>query len=168
MELGETVCLPNGAPACASCPLRELCLAGERGEAERYPVKAAPKPRRVEARTVLLLCCGGRWAVRQRPETGLLARMWEFPSVKGTLDAGQAAAAAEDFGAKSLACEPVGEAVHVFTHVEWHMTGYAVALDRPAAGLVWKTAEELRRDCPIPTALRVYLEKIEQTPMRRV
>ena len=27
MELGATVCLPNGAPLCESCPLRELCRA---------------------------------------------------------------------------------------------------------------------------------------------
>ena len=27
MELGETVCLPNGAPFCDRCPLRGLCLA---------------------------------------------------------------------------------------------------------------------------------------------
>ena len=32
MELGETVCLPNGSPLCERCPLRGLCLAHQEGK----------------------------------------------------------------------------------------------------------------------------------------
>ena len=31
MELGATVCVPNGAPDCAACPVRQLCLSGADG-----------------------------------------------------------------------------------------------------------------------------------------
>ena len=31
MELGATVCLPNGAPQCGACPLRALCEAHAQG-----------------------------------------------------------------------------------------------------------------------------------------
>ena len=55
MELGATVCLPNGAPLCRRCPAHAFCAAriGERtGE---LPVKGGKAARRVEERTVFLL-----------------------------------------------------------------------------------------------------------------
>ena len=85
MELGETVCVPNAAPKCGLCPLRTLCRARQKGTAERFPVKTPPRPRRIEERTVLLLRCGGRWAIRQRESSGLLAGLWEFPNEEGRL-----------------------------------------------------------------------------------
>ena len=160
MELGETLCVPNGAPKCAACPLRGLCRAEALGETERFPVKAPPKPRRIEPRTVLLLRCGGRYAVRKREEPGLLAGLWEFPSLAGQLDAEAVSAAVRALGGTVLGCAPCGEARHAFTHVEWHMRGFALTLEDELPGLVWKTPEEIRRDCPFPTALRAYLKKL--------
>ena len=160
MELGETICIPNGAPKCELCPLASLCRAKRAGEAGRYPVKSPPKARRIEPRTVLLLRCGDRYAVRKRAEGGLLAGLWEFPALGGALDAEAAKAAVRTLGGCVLSCTPCGETKHVFTHVEWHMTGYALTLEEELPGLVWKTAADIRRDCPIPTALRYYLKKL--------
>ena len=160
MELGETLCLPNAAPRCDACPLHALCRACLRGETERYPVKSPPKARRVEQRTVLLLRCGERYAVRKREGKGLLAGLWEFPNTEGALDEAGAAAYIRSLGAQVLSCEPCGEAKHVFTHVEWHMRGYRAEVAEELAGLLWKTPEELRAECPIPTALRYYEKKL--------
>ena len=160
MELGETVCVPNGVPRCELCPLAALCLAREHESQTDYPVRTPPKARRIEQRTVLLLCCGARWAIRRREESGLLAGLWEFPSVPGRLTAAEAAAEAGRLGAKVLSCAPCGEARHVFTHIEWHMTGYLLELETEAGGLTWKTAGEIRGDYSIPTALKAYLKKI--------
>ena len=55
MELGATVCLPNGAPLCEKCPAAALCQAFQEGRTGELPVKAAKKARRVEERTVYLL-----------------------------------------------------------------------------------------------------------------
>ena len=38
--------------------------------------------------------------------------------------------------------------------------GFALTLEDELPGLVWKTPEEIRRDCPFPTALRAYLKKL--------
>ena len=73
MELGETVCLPNAVPRCENCPIRGLCTAHQEGEELSYPVKSAGKARRIEEKTVFLLHCGSRFAIRRRPEGGLLA-----------------------------------------------------------------------------------------------
>ncbi len=157
MELGETVCLPNGAPKCSLCPLRSLCLAGERGTAERYPVKAPPRPRRIEERTVLLLRCGEHWAIRQREKKGLLAGLWEFPNEEGFVSEEALLARYPE----ALSLLPCGEARHIFTHVEWHMRGYMLELPAETEGLVWESAGEIRGRYSIPTALRAYLRQID-------
>ena len=79
MELGETVCLP-GMPRCLLCPLREVCAAHAAGEETLYPVMPEKKKRRIERRNVLLYIKGDRVALRKRPETGLLAGLWEYPA----------------------------------------------------------------------------------------
>ena len=126
MELGATVCVPNGAPKCGACPVSHLCLGLARGTAEALPVKRVKKERRSEEKTVFLLLRQGRVALRKRPGAGLLAGLWEFPNVKGTLDehaAGQAVAA---WGLAPSMWRSRLTAKHIFTHVEWHMTGYAL------------------------------------------
>ena len=143
MELGEVVCTP-GTPSCGDCPLAELCEARAAGEQTLYPVMPPKKARRVEERNVLLLLCGDKAAVRQRPAKGLLAKLWEYPD--GDVPPG---------------AECCGEAVHIFTHVEWHMTGYIVRCDEELPGYVWVTAEE-RAALAIPTAFRYYSRLLEQ------
>ena len=39
MDLGATVCLPNGAPDCGACPLSPLCAAHALGREQELPVK---------------------------------------------------------------------------------------------------------------------------------
>jgi len=160
MELGETVCLPNTAPDCEACPLRTLCRAHLRGETERYPVKTPPRARRIEQRTVLLLSCRGRYAVRKRAGKGLLAGLWEFPNVEGALDEEGARSAIRALGGAALSLTPCGEAKHVFTHVEWHMRGWRAELEAELPGLRWAAPEEIRADCPIPTALRFFEKQL--------
>ena len=126
MELGATVCVPNGPPKCLLCPVRDLCLGRARGTAESLPVKAPKKSRRVEDKTVFLLLREGRAALRKRPASGLLAGLWEFPNVESALDEPAAARAVRAWGLEPLAWKRRLTAKHIFSHVEWHMTGYAL------------------------------------------
>jgi A/G-specific adenine glycosylase len=156
MELGETVCLPGGEIRCAACPVRELCRAAAEGEPDRYPVKAPPKARRIDPRTVLLLRCEGRIAIRQRERKGLLAGLWEFPSLDGTLSAEEL----QSLFPEARTITPCGEARHLFSHVEWHMTGYALELGRELPEYRWVTPAEIRTVYSFPSALRFYLKQI--------
>ncbi len=81
MELGATVCLPNGKPLCEQCPVMHLCEAFHTGRETELPVKSGKKERRVEKRQVLLVYCGDKVLLHRRPEKGLLAGLWEFPNV---------------------------------------------------------------------------------------
>lgn len=51
MELGATVCVPNGAPLCEQCPWNSLCLARKEGRIAELPVRTKAKARRIEKRS---------------------------------------------------------------------------------------------------------------------
>ncbi len=157
MELGATVCLPNGEPKCEACPLRALCLAAAQGSWAGYPVRAPKKPRRLEERTVFVLDCDGLQAVRKRPKTGLLAGLWEFPNVAGTLTPMEALAQAETWG-----CSPTGlqmqlEREHIFTHVVWRLRCYYLSCSERPEAFLWAVPQELREEIALPTAFRMFL-----------
>lgn len=77
MELGALVCVPNGPPLCGRCPLAGLCRANLAGNQLSLPVKTKPKPRRVQAVAVALVESPQGWLLQRRPETGLLAGLWQ-------------------------------------------------------------------------------------------
>ena len=156
MELGETVCVPSGEARCALCPLRALCRAAAENAVERFPVRSAAKERRVEERTVLLLRCGGKTAIRRREEKGLLAGLWEFPSLEGFASE----ASLRERYPDALSVTPCGEARHLFTHIEWRMRGFSLELPRELPELVWETPEAIRGRYSLPSALKYYLKRL--------
>lgn len=140
MELGATVCTPAGAPRCADCPLHEDCRARAAGREQLLPVRGARRARRVEERTVFVLRGpSGAPAGYRRPAEGLLASLWQLPDAPGLLDAAQAAARLDAWGAEPLGEWRFYERRHLFTHVEWCMRVCAlpVALDPLPEGWVW-------------------------------
>ena len=162
MELGATVCAPNAAPRCNDCPLAELCLGRIRGTAETLPVKAAKKPRRIEEMAVYLLERDGRIALRKRPGKGLLAGLWEFPNVSGALGETDAARPVEGWGLTALEWKKKLTAKHIFTHREWHMTGYVLRVTgEDNGGFLWVDAEGLEA-CAVPSAFARYLEEAKK------
>ena len=166
MEIGACVCLPHGAPLCHKCPLKSFCQAHRAGKEQEYPKKQAKKPRQVEDRTVLVVRSGGCAAVRKRPDSGLLAGMYEIPSLDGFRTAEEVAAYLEDSGLKPLCIRPLQDAKHVFTHREWHMKGYLVKVEEhscgPALGeaqeWLYLEPEETRSRYPIPSAFKAYVK----------
>lgn len=178
MELGALICIPNGAPKCTDCPVSALCYAKKENKQMFLPVKAKKKERRVELRTILVFQnSDGEFLIQKRPKTGLLAGMWEFPSLEGHCSAGDLE---EDFrqrGVVHSGIEAMGDAKHIFTHIEWWMKGYFVRLreciqtGKSEDGFksesillpgtrnpyVWCDSAVLKREYPIPTAFQKYL-----------
>ena len=153
MELGATVCLPNGAPLCERCPAAPLCRAFQEGRTGELPVKAAKKARRVEERTVYLLFHGDSVALRRRPERGLLAGLWEYPN-----ELADGTDWPERWGLTAPSLERAGTGKHIFTHIEWHMTALAGELDGSALpeGWVWAGREELVDTYAVPNAFQSF------------
>ena len=161
MDLGATVCLPNGAPLCGECPARTFCAAYREGLTEVLPVRAEKKKRRAEERTVFLLLRGGKLAVHQRPDTGLLAKLIEFPNVGGSLDEASVRVALAQWGLEARSLAPCGTAKHVFTHIEWQIKGYVAEVAGDCDSFRWVDASEFGA-LAIPSAFRFYTEQAQK------
>ena len=153
MDLGATVCLPNGEPKCKLCPWHTFCEGKYR--AETLPIRKAKKGRTSENRTVFLLTCGEEVALRKRPSKGLLANMWEFPNELGYLPEKEVLTRFEG------GIRPLGNAIHIFSHIEWHMQGFLVELKNKIENddLVWIKKEEIA-DYAIPSAFSYFKKEL--------
>ena len=152
MELGATVCLPNGAPLCGQCPVREKCAACREGRTGELPVKGAKKARKLEERRVYLVFHRGKVALRKRSDKGLLAGLWEFPNELAGTDA------------PMYQGEEVCKGKHIFTHIEWHMTAIALQTDSDTLppGWVWAGKQELVQKYAVPNAFRFVERAVEE------
>ena len=168
MELGATVCVPNGAPLCEECPWENLCEAKKQGLIEQIPVKSKAKPRKIEKKTVLILRDDQKVAIRKRPGKGLLAGLYELPNVEGNLGQEEVLSLVKELGYAPIRIQPLGDAKHIFSHIEWHMTGYAVRVEEPEMqpqvqsekigtdGLLFVDAEDAKEKYAIPSAFAAY------------
>ncbi|RSD24074.1 A/G-specific adenine glycosylase [Mesobacillus subterraneus] len=130
MELGALICTPT-SPSCLLCPVREHCQAFEEGAQNELPVKTKKKKQKS-----ILLAAGifkdseGRILIRKRPESGLLANLWEFPTVELSLDFQRQRDQLSDhfeesYGVRPKIDESLGEIGHVFSHLIWNIHVFA-------------------------------------------
>lgn len=154
MDLGAGICVP-GVPDCLICPLREACLACERGTASERPVqKAAPAVPHYEVTAAVIQDAEqGTYLMTRRPAKGLLGGMWEFPG--GKREAGESLEEClireirEELGVRVTVGASVGTYRHAYTHfkVTLHAfrCGIVEGVPRPLAadGLRWVTREEM-------------------------
>jgi len=158
MELGATVCLPNGKPLCEQCPVMHLCKAFHQGVELQIPVKPPKKERRIEERTVFIIkdeCKTPMEIVlHKRPDSGLLSGMWELPNMEQHLDRNQVQSLFPDADVRKL---PDGK--HIFSHVEWRLWCYEIK--RKAAGSLPEqieqgtegfTLQEIKEQISLPSA----------------
>ena len=162
MELGATVCGPNRKPDCENCPCNEFCLGYARGTAEDLPVKLPKKGRKEEDLTVFIFSCEGKYALRKRGSSGLLADLWEFPNVSGSLSIEQALEAASAMGIHPREVLRQLERKHIFTHIQWNMRCFYMEVAETAGNLHWYTAERIRRETALPTAFRQFWDAMEE------
>ncbi len=163
IELGATVCVPNGEAKCNICPLQPYCNAYATDATDRLPVRAQKRARRIEQRTVLLLREHDRYMIRRRSQKGLLAGLYELPNELGTLTREEAIGYARQNGFQPLHTELLPEAVHIFTHIEWHMTAYLMTgYFEDKEERIMATASELAETYAIPSAFSAYTKLILQ------
>ena len=154
MELGATVCLPNGQPKCGECPVREYCIAFREGRTAELPVLSAKKARKIERKTVFALALNGGLIGYRRPENGLLAGLWQLPETAGVLSDAEAAAWLGQHGINPVGELRFYERKHIFTHIEWHMRVCAAEISADQLPEGWIVLDESHA---LPTAYRVCL-----------
>jgi len=155
MDLGATICTPRN-PACFLCPLSGACIALERGEVERFPLKSV-KPGKPRRRGSAFVAIRGDGAIllRKRHETGLLGGMSEVPTTAWTARVdGATGSGAAPFAAE---WQPAGSIRHVFTHFELDLSVYRAEVIEfvPPDGCWWSASihEEA-----LPTVMKKAIE----------
>ncbi|MGB7998754.1 MAG: A/G-specific adenine glycosylase [Anaerobacillus sp.] len=126
MELGAIVCTPK-SPSCLLCPVQEHCRAFSEGSQEELPIKSKKKaPRPVPIAVLALEDSEGNFMIRQRPETGLLASLWEFPNVElveGGLKEDQLKKHIQEvYNVQATIKEEIASFNHIFSHLKWQLT----------------------------------------------
>lgn len=161
MELGATVCGPNRMPRCGECPCKEFCRAYADGNPECYPVKEAKKSRKIEEMTVFVLSCADAYALEKRPDQGLLAGLWQFPNVAGKLELQAVMDYLTGRGVAVRDVYRIAEKKHVFTHIEWKMTGFYLETRDKSSDYIWMSKEQIQEKAALPTAFRQFWEETE-------
>lgn len=161
MELGATVCVPNGAPRCDVCPVAEICQAREQDTWRNLPVRSEKKKRKIVDKTVFVLLTEDTVALHKRSASGLLAGMWEFPNVDAKLDKQEAVTQVTGWQAEPVDLLMQTSYTHIFSHVEWHMTAYYIRCRKTNKKWKWVTKESLDETYALPSAFRPFREQIE-------
>lgn len=160
MELGAMVCVPNGMAKCGECPLANLCQARKNDTIMELPVRKKAKERRKEQKTVLVIRDGERVAIRKRPARGLLAGLYELPNLEGHLDGEQILEWMKAYELTPLRIRPLDDSKHIFSHVEWEMTGYMInvaSLDREKQkDMIFVEIKDAEKNYPVPAAFQAY------------
>ena len=172
MDLGAMVCLPNGTPLCGQCPWRELCVARQLDKTNIIPVKAKKKERRIEEKTILIVQYEDKILLHKRGEKGLLAGMYEFPSMNDYQNRKQVLAYLNTIGIRSIRMKTGPESKHIFSHIEWHMKSYVIKVDeletedmvsRKDPNWQFVNRNMIEKAYPIPSAFAAYFPYIVQS-----
>jgi A/G-specific adenine glycosylase len=135
MDLGATVC-SRTAPHCQSCPMSSLCTAHASASAEDFPhAGRRAKVTFVERVGLFVARSDGAFLLHRRALGGLLAGMWELPSVDRQGDERPQELASALSARLSLKVEPVecARGEHRFSHRHWTTHIYRVDLDESVA-----------------------------------
>lgn len=161
MELGATVCVPNGAPRCDVYPVAEICQARKQDTWRDLPVRSEKKKRKIVDKTVFVLLTEDTVALHKRSASGLLAGMWEFPNVDVKLDKQEAVTQVTGWQTEPVDLLMQTSYTHIFSHVEWHMTAYYIRCRKTNKKWKWVTKESLDETYALPSAFRPFREQIE-------
>ena len=162
IEIGAIVCVPNGQPKCGQCPLASVCLSRQQELWQEIPVKTPPKKRRIEEKTVCILECGHQVALKKREDEGLLASLYELPNAEGFLSEEELGEAFGIMPELMVQIEPLPQAKHIFSHVEWHMKGYRIRLSGGIPeSYISAEKEELKFVYALPGAFERYTKLIK-------
>lgn len=161
MELGATICVPNGAPKCHACPLSDFCQAFACHTQAELPVKAKKAPRKIEELMVFAFVCDGAVALQKREEKGVLQGLPELPNLKGRFNEQGAIKMAQGFGVEILDVVQCIQRKHVFTHIEWHMRCYLMHTVARSGPFFWANREALVTEHALPTAFEKLLREFD-------
>ncbi len=161
MELGETVCVPNGMPRCDVCPLQKKCLSNLNHNYYLFPVKDDKKEKEVVEMTVFIFVWNRKTIVQKRKDKGLLHNLYEFVNLLGFLSYDEVRKFAEDYGKVSFIKKSISY-VHIFTHKKWKMQSYFIFMDEVKCPNLFKDISYIEDELALPTAFSPFLYALKE------
>ena len=154
-----------GMPECDRCPVSDLCLARLHGKIEEIPKKKVKQQRRIEERTVLVIRDGFYTVIRKRPKMGLLAGLYELPNMEGHRSEDEVLCYLKEEGLAPIRIQSLPPAKHIFSHVEWRMSGYMVLVEQMSVSdnpdLMIVEPKRTEAEYPIPAAFAAYVQYLQ-------
>jgi A/G-specific adenine glycosylase len=81
----------------------------------------------------------------------------------GHLSSEEVIAYSASIGLMPVRIKKMGTAKHIFSHVEWHMTGYEVVVDELEKNcseeMIFAAKDEIQKKYSIPSAFEAYLSR---------
>lgn len=129
MELGAIVCTPK-SPSCLLCPVQQHCRAFAEGAQHELPIKGKKKAaKEVDLLAVVIENENGEVLVQKRPDSGLLANLWEFPNVEYVAQYVPkqiqiSRFVQETYNLELEQLQYLTQMQHVFSHLVWNISLY--------------------------------------------
>lgn len=140
--------------------MKEICLANKENLTDSIPVREAKIKRKKEQKTVFLLQCQSKVAIRKRESAGLLANLYEFPNVDGKLSRKEIKTVLQKWQIEGKRLEKVGTHHHIFSHIEWDMIAYKIVVANINEQFLWVEKQELLEKYPMPGAFSKFRDKL--------
>lgn len=158
MDLGATVCIPNGQPHCKHCCFQKDCLSHINNTTDTIPFKSKNKKRRIEDRTILLIHDQNYAYIQKRPAKGLLASLYEFVNFDHHASKEEVQQFMQDHHFTITSITKIKDAKHIFSHIEWHMVAYDIEVSQ--IHLLTHDGKSLDlkefQEWPMPSAFSIY------------
>ncbi len=127
MDLGAMICTPR-RPACQQCPWEQDCQARQLGDQLRLPARRPRRPLPHHDIAAGVIWRDGHILIAQRPPSGLLGGMWEFPGGKRepgeTMEQCLVREVAEELGIAVLVRQLLATVEHAYTHFRITLHAY--------------------------------------------
>ncbi len=161
-DLGERVCLPNGAPLCGECPFKDSCLSHKRKTELLYPVKKKRQEKKTEDHVLYFFRFENKLLLRKRPSKGLLASLYEPLNRTGRTDTKETEFLSSYHTSRDKAID-LGTYNHVFSHRIWKRKGFLFRLEenpKLCDSDVLAGKEEIDSVYPLPSAFLPFRKRI--------
>ena len=137
MDLGALICTPKST-SCMLFPVQTHCKAFREGVERDLPIKSkAKKQKRIAYYAFAVQNEDGEYLIEQRPDSGLLANMWQFPMAeKQKVDEEHILTWMQQvYGVSVSLTKNLLPIKHIFSHVIWEMDIIHVTVNKTNAKL---------------------------------
>ena len=100
--------------------------------------------------------------MRKRPASGILAGLWEYPAETGKLTRSEVGQWLKNHQLEAVCIRKAGSCKHIFTHLEWHQTGWLIPCRGENSEFIWATLQELHERYSLPSAFQGFSAAVNE------